>query len=967
MATTAKIPDWDKDVSVQDSVPAWDMPESQVPAPSVSLLKESARQGLPKKEREPASIGGEKEPSKSRKDFGMFELSAATGLGAGAGALLPQILGWGGTAASGLPGVLGKAGMFAQRAAPLVGGTASSRAFSGALSGAASETAGQVYEMVDEPGFGAEATRFAVGGLPVSSATAFATGKAGRFLKFATNEKFDISKANKAVIEQKNKAIEALRGEGAGYENYQRLFDQIKSSVDTDIGLLNIKAAQIATQAEDFAKALIKESEQAALATTQKGVAAAADISARAQKSASDIASQFEQKLAQFKMTTEADAQAALQKATNTAQEIRNAAAGKAKDQRQKMYQEAADIEQNTQNQVQEFLRTSQAEVTRLRSLLSRTGKRMEQSRGYVQDAAKRIGEPLTETEIGQIARAPTETQFNNFKKIRKNQIGGAEDKIFKVAKDIELQGSGYQTTKAYSNAIQSLEALLVSPETQRASITVPQLENQIKNVLKALKGKEKLSTNDAGEQVVTLIPGDFQSLEYLRRFLADRAAGVPAEGFDAIGQKLAGELKNVVQGIQDEFVAKGAKTKPWTEYLEAYRAASIPINNYKSQLGEKLLGKTEWDASQYAADAADIPKSIFKSIGSVDSFRQLSGASDADIEKLGRQFVANELFNQGVAADKVSRFEWLKFPPFAQLKSNIDALAKAEQLSGTTAKDLLGKVKERGAKALKTALRTEEPIQDILTKGAVAREKAIPPQRKEIEKTIEEGKKTAIQVLGVGQKDVKSLLGQIPIQERKLGAEVRQQQKQIGREAAKEAAGVVKEAGESAKGILADAKQRAADAIKQAVQTRAIPEAEANALQSELNKLTETPKKAFEKIAFGVDPVGQLRKFAPYITRTKQGIEDYQRGLMDGLASKVNGNPDALVKEWNDILGPAHVQAGLISQKASNSVAQQLDQIQQISAGKPEKLNAMKRIVVNLIRNSVYQGPAFIARRLEE
>lgn len=941
-------------------------PFADIPTPSVGLQKESARQGLSKKEPEAASIGGDRKPSKGRKDFGEVELGAATGLGATAGALLPQILGWGGTVASGLPGILGKAGTFAQRAAPLVGGTAASRAAGGALSGAASETAGQLYEMVDEPGFGAEATRFVVGGLPVSSATAFATGKAGKFLKFATNERFDVSKANKAVIEQKNKAIEALRGEGAGYENYQRLFDQIKSSADVDIGLLNVKAAQIATQAEDFAKALIRESEQGALAATQRGAAAGADISARAKASASDIASQFEQKLAQFKMTTEADAQAVLQRSRDTAQEIRNAAAGKAKDQRDRMYQEAANIEQNTQNQVQGFLRESQAEVVRLRSLLSRTGKRAEQSRGYVQDAAKRIGEPLTETEIGQIARRPTEAQFNSFKKIREDQIKGAKDAIFKVAKDLELQGKGYQTTEAYSNAIKKMEELLVSPETERASITVPQLENQIKSVLKALKGKEKTIADTDGFKKTEVIPGDFQSLEYLRRFLGDRAAGVPAEGFDAIGQKQAGELKQLVQNIQDEFVAKGDGTKPWTKYLEDYRVASMPLNNYKSQLGEKLLGKTEWDASQYAADAADIPKAIFKSIGSVDNFRQLSGASDADIEKLGRQFVANELFNQGVPAKNVLRLEWLKIAPFAQLKSDIDALARAEQLSGTTAQDLLGKVKKRGVEALKTALRTEEPMQDILAKGAAAREKAVTTSRKDIEKTIEEGKKTAAQVLGTGQKDVRSLLGQIPIQERKLGAELRQQQKQIGREAAKKTSEVVKEAGESAKGIIAEAKQRAAEAVKQATQNRAIPEAEAKALQSELDKLTETPKEAFEKIAFGVDPVGQLRKFAPYITRTKQGIEDYQRGLLDGLASKVRGNPDALVKQWNDVLGPAHVQAGLISQNEANSVAQKLFEIQKISAGNPQKLSAMERVFVNLIRNSVYQVPAFVARRME-
>jgi len=953
-------------------VPQSDFPDSFVPTPSASMVQERARgerdieRGF-KKAPEPASIGGDRKPSKSRQDIGYSELGLSGGVGAAAGAALPEILGIGGSVVSGLPGVLGKIGQFGQRAAPLVGGTRTGRGLSGGLSGLASEAAGQTYEMVDEPGFGAEATRFVVGGLPVSAATTFATGKAGKFLKFATNERFDLGKANAAVIEQKTKAIDALRGAGAGPENYQRLFDQIKSGADTDIGLLHVKAAQLATQAEDFARTLISDAEQRALAETQRGAAAGADISAKAQTTASDIARQFEQRLSQFKMSTESEAQTVLQRSRETAQGIRNAAAGKAKDQRDRMYQEASRIEQDTQNQVQDFLRESQAEVVRLRSLLSKTGKRMEQSRGYVKEAADRIGQPLTETEIGQAARAPTEVQFNNLKKTRAQQISGSEKSIFDAAKGLEQQGQGYQTTQAYQNAVKELNALLINPETKKASITVPQLENQINSVLKALKGKEVSYTNEAGENLIKIIPGDFQSLEYLRRFLGDRASGVPAEGFDAISQDMAGTLKKTVQAIQDEFVAKGNQTKPWTDYLNRYREASIPINNYKSDLGSRLLGKTDWDASQYAADAADIPSSIFKSHGSVEAYRSLSGATDAEIDRIGRQFVANELFNKGTKADAISRLEWLKFPPFNQLRNDVDALAKAEQLSGTKAQDLLGKIKERGAKELKTALRTEEPIQKILTTGATAREKAVTTPRKDIQATIEQGKKSATQALGLGQTQEKRLLGQIPVQERRLGTELRQQQKQIGTQAAKESGGVIKAAGESAKGIVADAKKRASEAVALGIQQRAIPEAEANALQSELNKLTETPKQAFEKIAFGNDPVGQLRKFAPYIKRTQQGIDDYVSGLMDGLATKVKGSPDAVVKEWQDVLGPAHVGAGLMSQSEANSIFQQLQQIQKISGGNPQKLSAMEKVLVNLIRTSVYQGPALITRRIGE
>jgi gas vesicle protein len=195
--------------------------------------------------------------------------------------------------------------------------------------------------------------------------------------------RFDLGKANATVIEQKTKAIDALRGAGAGPENYQRLFDQIKSGADTDIGLLYVKGAQLATQAEDFGKTLISDAEQRALAETQRGAAAGADISTKAQTTASDITRQFEQRLSQFKMSTQSEAQTVLQRSRETAQGIRNAAAGKAKDQRDRMYQEASRIEQNTKNQVQDFLRESDKEVVRLSLLLTKTGRRMEQSKWY--------------------------------------------------------------------------------------------------------------------------------------------------------------------------------------------------------------------------------------------------------------------------------------------------------------------------------------------------------------------------------------------------------------------------------------------------------------------------------------------------------------------------------------------------------------------------------------------------------
>ena len=309
-------------------------------------------------------------------------------------------------------------------------------------------------------------------------------------VRAVTKDVVDLSRAKAAYAKQRQDAIDAL-GTPAGVENFDRLLSGIKSGVDNDIGFLNARAAQISAQAEDFAKSLIQQGEQAAAAATQRGVAAGEAVGARAQATAANIAKQYEERLSQFKMANENEAIKVLEESRANAKKLRDSAAGKAKDQRQKMYQTADAIEKDTQQQVQEFLRNSDAEVTRLRSLLTKTRKRAEVSRGYVEEAGKRIGQPLTETELGQAARAPAETQFNKFKKIREQQMSGAESGIFTAAKNLEQQGQSYKNTTAYADAVKKLNAMLIDPETKKANITVPQLESQIKNVLKALEGKE--------------------------------------------------------------------------------------------------------------------------------------------------------------------------------------------------------------------------------------------------------------------------------------------------------------------------------------------------------------------------------------------------------------------------------------------------------------------------------------------
>lgn len=921
--------------------------EVPVPIPSVDYRKAVAEKD--------AGITPVDTP-RSRKDFSLGEIGTAVAGSAAGGALLPELLRIGGGAlgSTGLP-MLSQIGKAASAMSPLVKGTRLSRAVGGAASAAIAEPAGQAYEIFDEPGFGAEATRFIVGGIPVSSFSNFATGKFGQFLRAATKEKFDLNLASAEAKKQKASAIAAL-GTPAGVENFDRLMTGIRSGVETDVGVLNARAAQISQQAEDFGRQLIQQGEQSAIAATERGAVAARGVGEKAKLTVAEISKQYEQRLSQFKMSSESEALKVLEESRALAKQLRDSAAGKAREQRSKMYQAADAIEKDTRNNVDEFLRSTDAEVKRLRSLLGKTEKRAQVSRGYVEESAKKIGTPLTETELGQAARGPAEVQFNAFKKIRSDQISGAEDAIFKAAKDLEVQGQSYQGTKAYADGVAKLNSMLIDPDTKRASITVPQLENQINNVLKAIKGKTKLSANEQGEEVVEIIPGNFQSLEYLRRFLGDRAAGVPAEGFDAIGQKMAGDLKKIVQNIQDEFVAKGGQSKPWTEYLDKYQKASKPINDYKSDLGQKLLNKTEWDASQYASDAAQLPSAIFKTHGSVEAYRALSGATDQELEKLGRQVIANDIFNKGASAGELLKrySDILNVLPFTSLKQDLSNLAKTEELSGTRAKELIGKVRSRATQALKGALKTEEPIEKILTSGAEDRAKAVTDPRKNISATITEGTKAAEKQLTTAEKEAARLRGEIPKEEKRVGQQMRGEQKQVGREAVAEQGVITSAAKVESKEAIASAKKMAEESINKAGQEAKIPQEQANALKSAIDKLGDTPANAFKKMVFGEDPVKQLTTFAPYIKNTPQGLDDFQKGVIEGLVFRSRGSIPNLLREWDTVIKPAIVGSGLMTEAAATKITRDLTGLMSVTEGKVKQLSFIQNIFANMIRNGI-------------
>ena len=973
------IPEWAKETpeapvkdtpkTEQKSIPEWAKDPSSVPTPSAAMMQNAPIE----------------EPKTKRPEFDFNELGGAAVTSAIGGAALPQILKYGGAAAKALggayPGAAAVGGAM-ERMAPLVGGNALSRAGGGFVSGGLAESGGQAYEQFEGYGPGAEVTRFVVGGLPVSTLSTFASGKAGQIIRSISKEKIDFTKVNQELIRQREQAIGTLSGKGTTPEVTQRLFDSISKNANDEIGLLNTKTAHIYSQAEAEANNIQTRAKQLAEQRMKEATAKGKDITAAAIITASDLTKAFELKLTQLKANAEKEAEKILLSSKDTAQKIRNAAAGKAKEERNRMYSKASEIEKETQRNVDDFLRNNEEERRRLSSLAKRSSSRAERSGQYYEERLQRIGTPVTETELGKATRAPAENQLKTFKNQRNDLLKNEEQNVYKMARDNEIKGQRYTDTEAYKTGQKEIQELLTDPKTELVNSTVPQLRNQITSVQKAIAGLEQTTTNAAGETIKVIKPGSAKALEELRRFLSDRANGLPAEGFDAIGQSTARRLRDIVAHIEDEFITgktlpRKAQVKegeyPYQEgllkdYFSKYKSASVPINDYKSLLGQKLVGKAEWDMSQFAEDAAVLGDSIFKTAGSVDAYTQLSGLPGQEVERLARQYVSNKLVNKGEDAASVLKAnnDWLSTPQFRQLKQELIDLSESSQLA-KKATGLLGGVKSKAIKSLKELFQTGKPIEEITNTGSKKRAGVISEARPKTAAGIVEAKKAEAGALKAGEAQKKQILSQALGQERDLTKNLRTQLKPIGTKAAQEKSAVLAAGKEESKSIIDSAKQEAIKASEALKQQAVIPEAESKALQSALNGLTETPKTAFEKIAFGNDPVKQLRIFAPYIKNTKQGITDYVNALREGLALRAKGNPSEMAREWQTRLAPANVGAGLMTQEQANEISMMLNTIKQITKGEIQQLSAMERFFVNSIRNNIYQVPGQVYRRSQE
>ena len=811
----------------------------------------------------PAEKKTEAQPQQKEKEPSLIERGMRVGretfAGGVAGALAPEVMQTTGKGVKTFGQALGPYGRIptAVGSAIEAGGVAMKAArpasfAAGTIGGAGGETAGQVVEAKYGPGYGAETARLLgavltpvpfeylgtqtgklIGTLAGKFVPGMSTAKTvGQLLQEQNIKPQSLTAEQRAFIEKK---IADIRGGQRSIDAEKEIVDMLKAGA----GKITQQAAMTADQLE----AAAKSQSQSILSEAQQTAKRIRD-SARALSPAQ-------------RQISEADAQSVLQKGQ----------------------QEAARIEKQFRDQIAE--------------MRGKAGKLTTRAAEGTQEARKSlvaIGTPQTPTQIGQSIRNATTPIFENLKKVRSDNAEKFKGEAFGDALNKERAGQKVENTKSFKEAITSIDNAIKNPETGLRNVSINEVESQLQKVRRALDPVKEV------DGVSTAQPVSFEGLENLRRFLRDRSYGLPAEGFDAIGQKQAGELANAVEKIQREFSPKIAK------FLEQYKTDSEPLNRFKTKLGEALVGKEEFDMNRFATDPAELANKVFKSETSVKDLMQLLGGDARSAEQFARSVVANKL--QDASGKDIQKFvtsnaDWLN--QFPQLRQQLEAAA-------TT----IGRAEGFGG--------TRTTLADTLRTGATKLADVIPSKTGAVlTKAEQEAQKAAEQRIKGAAKGLKG--------EKKLAAGV-------VKEAETEAAGVTKAASAEAQKIRAEAQTRADTILK-----------------------GTTDADRVRQIILGTDDAA-WKETSNIVLSTPGGKEKFADAVNQILADKATSSLKGAIDDWKYI-GQRLIDNGLMDSKKVAETAAKLQEIFVTPVDLRRKTTMAERLVRNALVGYVVPSAA--------
>ena len=889
-----------------------DISDLPVPSGGVPVRDEL---GIPPSQKEPEP------PSRSFLERGK-DVVKSTGIGGVVGAFTPELMTGAGLAAGAFP-VTAPAAPFLLGAGQAARGARIAGATAGAVGGAGSELAGQTAELM---GYGTptqEAARFAGGMLgPEGVKTALSpfaraggyglsvllnklapgvgtgTRTLGQLLEEKGVRDVSLTDQQRKFIEDK---ISSIRGGQPSVEPLKDVFNILQASTNRFIQAADADAAALESQAT----AVLRAAESQGGAITQQFA-----------KRASNLIGQFEKSAQNIRDAANNQADNIIKNANDAAAAVRESAANKAPNIVSQAEQEANRIIQQGQTQADQMMAQARQREERLRAVSTR----LRQSAGVRTTEAgqqiAKVGQAKTPTELGTSLRDSFESEFQRLRGVREANVQKYKTQAFEDALSKEQSGKTFQATNAYGQALSQIGRELRNPETKLENVPVGDVSNSLLKVLQQLQDGNL----------------SFQGLEVLRRSLRDRASGLPSEGYDAIGQQQAGRLAGYVEDIQREF------SPAFGKYLEQYKIDSKPLNDFRSRVGKAMVGKEDFDFSQFKTDPASLGSTAFKTASSV---RQLIGvAGEGQSEEFARMFLADRLRNAQSANDvrKVmddSR-DWIGL--FPTLQKQLSDVAQSVGTAKTVAEK-----REALAKGLRTEMRGVLPsattaagrIETAASKEAAQKQSAA---ERESGRLLTKAEAEAGRVISGAEREA----GRVRTEaETRIGASARlaeEQRSALEREARDRAAALTKQA-ETKAGELTAAAQTAR---KEAQQKADLILGKKYDFEQVRTLLTSGTREQWAAIS-------EIIKADP------DGTSKLAKSVSQVIADRTEASLKGAIQDWRD-MSVKLIDNNLMSKAEADRIASKLNEIFVSPVNLKQKSTMAQRLVRNAI--SGYAAP---------
>jgi hypothetical protein len=882
------------------------------------------------------------EPSqpRQRKTVGerATEVGTASGLSAALGFVSPELFTLAGGLAATTP-LTAPAAPFLFTTGQAMRGQRLAQAGYGLLGGLVGESGGQVVEASGGTPFQAEVARFLGGtfgpegvrqlgkaggtviarslqAMGVPGASKIST--IGQMLELDNKRPGTLSTEQRAFIDKK---LNEIRGGKPSLQAQQEVADMLART-----------AQQRVSQAEQQAVALERQADELLTAAQTR----AGQIDANTQQRIGALQSQFENAAIGLRQDAETRARQAIEAGRQRANQIMQQVQGQSPQLQSVARIDADQAIAQAQQQADQIAAQAQQKMASLRAKRQRL---IQTSQKNLQQAQFQVGEPKRISDIGTDIREGFTSVLDGLRKTRSDNAKTYSQEAFGEAFQKEAAGASFSQTKAAQNAVQELNTMLQNPVSELSGVPEGTVRNQIENVRDVLQGFRKTRKQNAFGKAVDVdvaLKPSFDQLEVIRRNLRDRASGLPAEGYDAIGQQMAGRLADLVENTQKEFAPKFAA------FLEKYKADSQPVNRFKNSLAKRITGREEADFAQFQFDPASLADNVFASRQGVT---QLIETAPEQAENIARSYVANTL--QNADAPAVQRFlsdrktqDWLDlFPRLQQeLMAGAQRLGIVERRS--SARGQLAKALGTEIEALPgvTATATRR-AEELGTRTAVRLERQGETNVRDLTSA---GERQSQQAITAGEQQFRDITGGA---EQQLGASakaVERQQRALREQAERAGKAEVGAAEKAATGLTKEAAALRKSAEENAkLLTRGYgsdPERIADLIVSrDINELVET---------------------AEVILSNPAGKERFADAVSQVVADLADKSSKTVVQKWKYV-GPRLVKAGLIDERLSQQLADQLQELLVTPVSAQEKLTLVKSLFKNAIVS--FAGPGIV------